>query len=191
MLNKIKVTSCDTIFTRFVGHAMNVWRVFLAYWISEVKKGTWASPSKTFFNTNPYHIIYISHTMYGRPPLPSYIFPKATRCVQWSRCTYNPIVGITWPTCSSPDGLSAVSTLLPFVLTHALNNCISASIGGEYYDTLWNNSILIASFNSCFIFSRLRLFSGSNSFLHSSLRLPIISDSCCWGDGCRGTAGAM
>ena len=107
-------------------------------------------------------------------------------------CTYNPIVSITWATCSSPDGLTAVSALLPFVLLRAPNTCIFALIEGEYCDRLWDNSILMASFNSYFIFSRLSLFSCSNSLLHSSLRfsiisfvysslrLPIISSNCCW-----------
>ena len=46
---------------------------------------------------------------------------------------------------------------------------------GVYNDPLWDNSILMASFNSCFIFSRLHLFSSSNSFFHSSLRFSIVS----------------
>ena len=123
---------------------------------------------------------------------PSYIFPKATWCVEWSPSTYKPIVDITSSTCSSPNGLVVVSALLPLVLTRAANRCIFASIGGDYCDPFWDNSSLMTSFNSCFIFSRLLLFYSSNSFLHSSLRLsiisflhfslrfPIISTNCCW-----------
>ena len=79
---------------------------------------------KKIFYTHPYHIICISHVVYGRPPPPYIFFPR-------------------------PPGV--------------------------YNDPLWDNSILMASFNSCFIFSRLHLFPSSNSFLHSSLRFPIIS----------------
>ena len=65
---------------------------------------------------------------YSTPPL-SYISPNATRCVQQSPCTYNPIVCITWVTCSSPEALTTVSTSLPFVLTRAPNTCVSALMG--------------------------------------------------------------
>ena len=75
--------------------------------------------------------------------------------------SYNPIVSITWTTYSPPNGLTTVSALLSFVLTRAPNTYISALIRGEYCDPLWNNSFLMASSNSCFIFSRLSLFSSS------------------------------
>jgi len=143
-----------------------------------------------FLNIDPYHIICINNVVYGRPPI-TYVSQGHQR-VQLLPCTYNPIVSITLASCSSLDALTAFSTLLPFVLTCAHNTCISMSIKGVYCDPLWGNSILMASFNSYFILSRVRLFSSSISFLisslrltiisflHSSLRLPIILDNCCW-----------
>ena len=93
-----------------------------------------------FVNVNPYDIICIATLCMADPP--SYIFLKATRCVECSRCTNNPIVCMTWATCSSLDGLTEISSLLPFVLARAPNTCKSASIGGEYYDPLRKTQFL-------------------------------------------------
>ena len=49
------------------------------------------------------------------------------------------------------------------------DTCISgASTGGECCDAIWDNSIFIASFNSCLIISKLHLFSSSTFLLHAS-----------------------
>ena len=79
----------------------------------------------------------------------------------------------------SLNGLVAVLAQLPFVLACAPNTCISTSIGGECWDTIWLKSFFMAFFNSSFVFSRLRLLSFSSSLFHSSLRFPIISTNYC------------
>ena len=65
------------------------------------------------------------------------------------------------------------------MLTHAPNTCIYALIGNECCDVIWVNSIFMAFFNSCLIFSKLRLFFSSTSLLHYSLSFPIISSNYC------------
>ena len=126
----------------------------------------------------------------------SYTFPNTTSRVHYLATMYKPIVSTRTSKGFLPNGFVSTSVPLPLVLTCTTNTCISsASMGGECCDTIWDNSIFIAFFNSCLIISKLHLFfsstfllhaswrflfSSSTSFLHSSLRLPMMSTNGCW-----------
>ena len=152
-----RVTSCDTTLTSCVGHAMNLSMACLTYCISDVGYDFNASMDY-FFSIDLYHIICISHTVYGGTPMQ--YFSQCTNCVPSWRCTYNPILGMTLAT-SSPKECTPVSALLPFGLTWTPNCCMSALIGGEHRDPFYDNSILMACFNAIVIFSKLFLLSSS------------------------------
>jgi len=120
---------------------------------------------RKLFQTHLDHIIYIRHVVYGRRPL--IYFCQGHQVGRMIILNIQPIVDISLVKCSSTDGLTTVSTQLPFVLTRAPNTCISASFRGKCWDAIWPNSIFMASFNSFFI------------FFHYSLRFLIISANCC------------
>ena len=126
----------------------------------------------------------------------SYTFPYVTSWVDCSATTYKPMVSTCTSKVSLPNGFVSALAQLPFMLTRAANTCISGGwSGGECWDSIWDNSNLIACFNSCLIISKVHLFSSSTfllhasyrflfysstSFLHSSFKLPMILANFCW-----------
>ena len=100
-----------------------------------------------------------------------YIFPKATKCVEWSCCTYNPIVGITSATSSSLDGLTLVLALLPFVLTCAPIVVCLPQLGWVQWSPLWKLNFY-GLFQLLFHFLKASFVFFFNLIPHFFLKVP-------------------
>ena len=139
-----------------------------------MRTGTSSSASQTS-STHTLTKSPIKHTWCTKAP--SNTFPKAIRRVEeYLSLMYNPHRSVSG---SSPKGLVAVPTQLPFFISRAPKTSSFSLTRRGCWDALWLELLMTTTFMFSRSLSSLCLFFLSTSLLHSFLRLLINSTNCC------------